>query len=318
MKTVRGWDLDTFMSIPPEQRDEIIKALNEDAHKLLAEMDPNDPLAQRLKEELRLTNEHFYDLLNRAHKGPEPEYSNQFDQQVAELMRKLEEAWKNINGRVGEQVPTNLDDLERVIHQHKTFEDALQTLDADVSNVRELYRQLSHPSPSQQMSHNTMNGKWEDLWELSRMYVERLKALESVLQGLDEVTDIVRRHEITLSSFDDLPSALDKLRGVHSQLIELNMVLQQQQEYVQTLNKNIAKLRQHVARTRFNAPTHPDVDRLEDEVQKVTVRWDNICTQVADRLKIAEDAQQTQMIYRSQVRTTYRWHQREPNKPELI
>lgn len=70
MRTVRGWDLDTFTSIPPEQRDEIIKALNDDAHKLLSELDPNDPLALRLKEELRLTNEHFYDLLNRANKQP--------------------------------------------------------------------------------------------------------------------------------------------------------------------------------------------------------------------------------------------------------
>ena len=70
MRTVRSWDVDTFLSIPPEQRDEIIKALNEDVSKLLAELDPNDPLAKRLKEELRLTNEHFYDLLSRAQKGP--------------------------------------------------------------------------------------------------------------------------------------------------------------------------------------------------------------------------------------------------------
>lgn len=70
MKTVRGWDLDTFLSIPPEQRDEIIKALNEDAQKLLSELDPNDPLAIRLRDELALTNEHFYNLLNSAQKGP--------------------------------------------------------------------------------------------------------------------------------------------------------------------------------------------------------------------------------------------------------
>uniref|UniRef100_A0A915EK62 Uncharacterized protein n=1 Tax=Ditylenchus dipsaci TaxID=166011 RepID=A0A915EK62_9BILA len=139
------------------------------------------------------------------------------------------------------------------------------------------------------------------------MYVERLKALEAVLQGLEEVTDIVRRHEITLSSFDDLPAALDKLRGVHSQLIELNMVLQQQQEYVQTLNKNVAQLRQHVARTRFNVSSHPDVDRLEEAVQNITVRWDNVCSQVAERLKTAEETQQTQMIYRSQYDEEILW-----------
>ena len=53
------------------------------------------------------------------------------------------------------------------------------------------------------------------------MYVDRLKALEGVLQGIDEVTDIVRRHECTLGSFDDLPAALERLRSVHAQLLEV-------------------------------------------------------------------------------------------------
>lgn len=47
-----------------------------------------------------------------------------------------------------------------------------------------------------------------------------------------------------------MPASLDKLRGVHSQLLELNMVLQQQQTIVDALNRNIALLRQHVSRTR--------------------------------------------------------------------
>lgn len=143
-----------------------------------------------------------------------------------------------------------------MIHDHKAFEDALQGLDADVSNVKELFNQLTNPTPSQRANLDHMNGRWEDLWDLSRMYVERLKALEKVLQGLMEVEDIVRRHEVTLSSFDDMPAALEKLRGVHSQLLELNMVLQQQEHLVHELNKNVAQLRQHVARTRFNVPRY--------------------------------------------------------------
>lgn len=58
------------------------------------------------------------------------------------------------------------------------------------------------------------------------VHVLRLQILEAVLNGILEVSDIVKAHEITLNSFDDLPAALDKLRGHHSQLIEMNMVLQ--------------------------------------------------------------------------------------------
>lgn len=46
---------------------------------------------------------------------------------------------------------------------------------------------------------------------------------------------------------------------------------------------------------------------MEDEVQKITVRWDNVCSQVAERLRIAEEAQQTQMIYRSQYDEEILW-----------
>nr|CAD2204365.1 unnamed protein product [Meloidogyne enterolobii] len=307
MRTVRGWDLDTFLSIPPDQRDEIIKALNEDVNKLLAELDPNDPLARRLKDELRLTNEHFYDLLGRAQKGPEPNYANEFDAAAVELIRKFEDAFKQLSERAQIRIPSNLEELEHQIREHKIFEDNLQALDVDVSNVKELFRQLPSPTPNQRAKHDLMISRWEEIWDLCRMYVERLKALENVLKSVDEVSDIVRRHEVTLSSFDDMPAALERLRGVHAQLVELLMVLQQQRSIVENLNKDTAQIRSHVARTRLGVQHHSDVDQLEELVTNLTVRWDNVNSQVTDRLRIAEEAQQTQMVYRSQYDEELQW-----------
>jgi hypothetical protein len=99
-------------------------------------MDPNDPLAKRLAEELRLTNEHIANLLRLANRPKEPDHSAQFDKLVSDLLRKLDEAWKRLNERVSENVPRSLDDLEHLIHAHKQFEDELQTLDVDISNVK--------------------------------------------------------------------------------------------------------------------------------------------------------------------------------------
>jgi dystonin len=73
------------------------------------------------------------------------------------------------------------------------------------------------------------------------------------------------------------------------------------------LLRNVAILRQHVSRTRFNKANHPDVDRLEDQVQQITVRWENVCAQVEERLRSAEEAQQTQMVYRSQYDEEIQW-----------
>lgn len=70
-----NWDMNTFAGIIPEERDAIIKALNDDAQKLLSEMGPNDPLSVRLREELKLTNDHYYDLLNEMNR---PKGKNSF------------------------------------------------------------------------------------------------------------------------------------------------------------------------------------------------------------------------------------------------
>jgi hypothetical protein len=81
---------------------------------------------KNLKGELRLTNEHFYDLLGRAQKGPEPDYANEFDHAASELIRKFEEAWKVLSERAQIRIPQNFYELEHQIKQHKDFEDNLQ------------------------------------------------------------------------------------------------------------------------------------------------------------------------------------------------
>lgn len=122
-----------------------------------------------------------------------------------------------------------------------------------------------------------LNSRWEDLWELSRMYVERLKALEAVLNGIEEASTIIQQHEILLGSIDPMPSNVDKLRALHAQILarckrtknvflirsfqELNMTLQQQTPIMDELSTAIGSLRQHVARTRYNVADHPDVDK---------------------------------------------------------
>lgn len=42
------------------------------------------------------------------------------------------------------------------------------------------------------------------------------------------------------------------------------------------------------------------MDQLEAKVSQLTVRWNNVNGQVAERLRIVEETQKSQMVYRSQ------------------
>lgn len=60
-------------------------------------------------------------------------------------------------------------------------------------------------------------------------------------------------------------------------------MLQQHETIIHQLASDVGRMRQHVSRTRYNIADHPDVDLMENEVQKTTVRWENICDQVVHR-----------------------------------
>uniref|UniRef100_A0A915IPP4 Microtubule-actin cross-linking factor 1 n=1 Tax=Romanomermis culicivorax TaxID=13658 RepID=A0A915IPP4_ROMCU len=310
MKTardIRSWDLKQFMALDPMQRDAIIKALNEDASKFLSELDPNDPLADRLREEIRLTNEHLYKLLQASQRSPEPDNTAKFDEKLTKLLEKLDEYWQTLNDRVVKPVPKDMDQWEKIVLEHKNFEDALQGLDSDITMLQELYRQLEDPTPIQRARMEQLLNLWEDLWELSKMFAERLRTLEQVLNGVAEASQIILEHEQRLSSFHQMPAYLDPLRALHSELLKIQLVLKQQETVISSLSQNMGSLRQHVARTRYNVVDHPDVDQLEDQVQRLIVRWENICMNVVDRLKSVEVAIQILMVYRAAYDNEVSW-----------
>ncbi|KRY74474.1 Microtubule-actin cross-linking factor 1, partial [Trichinella pseudospiralis] len=190
------------------------------------------------------------------------------------------------------------------------FEDDLQALDSEMSMIQELFRQILDPSPMQRALLEQMLSRWENLWDTSKMHAESIKAVEAVLTGVVEANEILNTHERTLCLYDYMPSNLDQLRNMHAELLSVQMLLQQQQAVFDDLSSNVGKLRQHVARTRFNVADHYDINSVDDVVQELTVRWENICYQVIDRLNLIESATGVLMQYQSAYENENAWLER--------
>lgn len=129
--------------------------------------------------------------------------------------------------------------------------------------------------------------KWNNIWQNSNLYIERLKGTEIVLNGLDESTKFVSRLEIQLASCENMPSEPELLRKVHDDLVDMQSNIQMQQGVIDQLAEEAGTVRQLVVRSRTSVNAtirkHPDVDRLEVEVKTIITRWSNICTQVVER-----------------------------------
>lgn len=62
------------------------------------------------------------------------------------------------------------------------------------------------------------------------------------------------------------------------------------QNVVDQLQDDVSEVVQAVTRTRPNTKKHPDLDRLEEDVDRLALRWTKCCKQVVDRLTSCEAA----------------------------
>lgn len=174
IKVVKSWDLAQFVAMGAEQRNAIRRALNEDADKLLAEGDPADPQLRRLRREMEEVNKLFDDFEKRARAEEESKNASRiFNEQASTLQSALDEAERVLISRVQGVLPRDLDSLEHLVIEHKEFENRLQALSSDVEQVQETFRSIALKTPLMKKSLERILDKWNGLWELSNLYIER-------------------------------------------------------------------------------------------------------------------------------------------------
>lgn len=146
---------------------------------------------------------------------------------------------------------------------------------------------------------------------ISKFYF-RMKCVEIVLNGLNETNHILSDFEIKLASFGEMPSELEALKTVtnsymsmcsvhclkilvyieylrfvqvHKELLSLQNSLSMQQPVIDQLLEDGHNTRRLVEKSRhhFHSNIHHDLDRLDSDLNKVSVRWNNICSQLVDR-----------------------------------
>nr|XP_022902342.1 plectin-like isoform X1 [Onthophagus taurus]XP_022902343.1 plectin-like isoform X1 [Onthophagus taurus]XP_022902344.1 plectin-like isoform X1 [Onthophagus taurus]XP_022902345.1 plectin-like isoform X1 [Onthophagus taurus]XP_022902346.1 plectin-like isoform X1 [Onthophagus taurus] len=292
IKVVKGWDLPQFIAIGVDQRNAIRRALNEDADKLFAEGDPSDPQLRRLRREMDEVNRLFDEFEKRAR--AEEESKNQtriFNNQISNLQRALDEAERVINQRVLSPIPRDVDTLVHLFREHKEFESRLQNLEPEIEQVKDTFRSITLKTPQHKKDLEKVLDKWQYIWNTSKLYMQRLRCLEIVLNGMEEAAQTISEFESKLSYSKELPSTEKALEAIHDDLLKLQSAVGQHQMTMDQLNDDFDNARRLTEKSRPNQRgPHSDVERLDKEMQKLNNRWNNICAQLADRMKGCEQA----------------------------
>jgi dystonin len=298
---VKEWTLQEFLDMGQEQRTAIRKALNEDADKLLAEGDPSDPQLRRLKREINEVNLLFDDFEKRARIEEESRHAGcVFNEQISLLQESLDEAERILNVRITTPLPLDLDNLEHLVLEHKNYEQQLQRLTTDIDQLKQSFRNITIKTSQMKSKLDNIMSKWNHIWNQSSIYIEQLKCIDIILNRLEENSTAISEFEIKLASFDELPSEMKAFENILENLMLLQNAIAQQQILTDQLNDDTLNARRLVEKSRLNhRGPHGDIDRLDLEINKLNIRWTNICGQLVDRLRSAETAYGLSQQYRA-------------------
>merc|ERR1719278_1702760 len=279
IKVVKSWDYEQYISMDKETRTNIRRALNEDAEKLIQEGEPNDPQLRRLEKEIAEINKLFDEWERRA----------LMDDEKLRAQQKFNEC---------------VNSLEMTLNE---FESDLQCQEPEVNKCKALFENIPQKSQADQAKLDKVLDQWDRIWSYSSYYVERLKTVEITLTGLEEVTTVVTEFEMKLASYDSMPSDMDNLRKAHDDLMTLEADIQEKQCLIDQLVEDVKHVRPAVEKTRPNVTKNPDVDRLEEDVNRMSKRWGNCCMQVVERLRSCEAACELLEKYNMSYQTETNW-----------
>lgn len=84
----------------------------------------------------------------------------------------------------------------------------------DVEAMQSTFKNIPNKTSTLQAKHDKVLSQWNQLWNLSQIYVERLKCAEITLSGIEEANNIISDFEIKLASYGEMPSELSALKSV--------------------------------------------------------------------------------------------------------
>ncbi|RVE46943.1 hypothetical protein evm_008422 [Chilo suppressalis] len=316
IKVVKGWDFPQFVAMGAEQRQAIRRALNEDAEKLLAEGDPADPQLRRLRREIDDVNRLFDEFERRARAEEESKNAARiFTEQSSNLLERLEVLERQLHERIASHIPRDLDTLEHLVLQHKDWETSLHSLSSDVEEVQATFRGIALKTPAMKKNLDKVMGKWNDMQSKSQLFVERLKFVEIVVNSMEENHQTISEFEIKLAQFNDLPNDVELLKDIHEDLLRMQVAVSKQQIQIDQMNDDAENCRRLVETSRAALPhsslpragKHIDLERLDKEVSQLNTRWNNVCTQLAERLRSCEAAYQLLCNYNAGLEKEAEW-----------
>ncbi|GFY59276.1 plectin [Trichonephila inaurata madagascariensis] len=311
IKVVKSWDLSHFRSMDIAQGESIMNALNSDAQKLINEGAESDPALMKLKQEMEQCNTLFESLLkklpeDKTDKSPKTA-GRKLSDTITGLQNVLNEKENFLKNKLLASIVWDEDTLQTLVIEHKDFDISLRSLEDEVNETVQMFKNTNKKTTALQMKFDTLVQTWDRIWELSNLFVEKLKCVEVCLHRINETTQTVSNIEVKLASCHNMPSNLTDLQKAHDDLLSFQEDMQASQNIIDDTQESLRKLRELMQRVRTKQTNHTDINKFEKDFKKLMNRWDSAKSQIIERLRSCGASSELLRTYQSKIEKDGVW-----------
>ncbi|MEQ2209437.1 hypothetical protein XENOCAPTIV_030130, partial [Xenoophorus captivus] len=114
----------------------------------------------------------------------------------------------------------------------------------------------------------------DKLHNLSAVYLDKLKAVEVLLQSLDEAESQVRKYESRLSEEDVVPADTAAIQNLRDQLGRWHAELSEQEHIFQALQVQVGQAKEAGAQlSKLHPDRSPELERYQERANQIAERW---------------------------------------------
>ncbi|MEQ2260458.1 hypothetical protein XENORESO_017511 [Xenotaenia resolanae] len=323
IRTVSGWTLDTVRSQSLSERQRVLDHLGSQLADFLSDSKESSlfTAAERrdLEREVQQAQQHCQDLLHNMEMVEKDEsVSGSYLSELQDITLRLNESERTLISAIETPPPSRLSagsfDITLQIAEQEKLKSELDTLRSSLGDVSHRCVRFFEEKPSSSSVPRLRSDlsqaveRTDKLHNLSAVYLDKLKAVEVLLQSLDEAESQVRKYESRLSEEDVVPADIAAIQNLRDQLGRWHAELSEQEHIFQALQVQVGQAKEAGAQlSKLHPDRSPELERYQERANQIAERWTGIKSQTETRRSDLEVLGLALQQYRDNHSALIRW-----------
>ncbi|XP_078486580.1 microtubule-actin cross-linking factor 1 isoform X3 [Ciona intestinalis] len=304
-QNVLSWNIDTYRTLTPTERENALHQLADDLNQMEDVSrdipDNTTPHIHKSSMDVNLCRQHVEDLEKKLQEENDLEETCQsYISRLNVLLRRISDVHDTVMTRVSKDLPQDKEEVQVLLQEQEASANELSRLEPHYSQTCDDSRKILESNPTTPMTEqlstqlDVVVDKWNNTWNITYVYLNKIKVVHLILVNMDEAGNIVSDVEQTLSVHDVDLSDRDQLlqqQEVFLSRCDINTNLRDQMNQKSTLFVRLEDHRNKMQDVEVklseavNAPApSKDVGECSERADDLLQRWKVCKVKVDDRL----------------------------------